>query len=418
MERFSQDEQDEYERGEAGLRTRYEYTAKNMAGEVFRGTAAAENYDALYTQLRGRGLYLQSAVRREKKRGRRFKAKELSGFCQELAGLLEAGINLVRALTIVAQEETLSAKQAAIYESIVDEVRAGAGLSAAMERQDVFPDLMLGMIRSAEGNGNLDVIAARLAVHYTREHKLRQQIRSAMTYPCILAVMALIALVVIFTFILPSFQELFDGMETLPAVTAALMAVSDFLVNRWYAALGGAAVLAALVYVLRRVPAVRFRLDRWKLKTRFLGIGRLTSAMCTVRLARTICSLYSCGVPLVPALQTACGTVGNRFLASQIGGVIDQVCGGAALSDALRSVDGLRGKLCDAVQVGERTGKLDEALDSIADAVEYDSSEASKRLITFLEPGMIIFMALIIGVIMIGVMYPIIGSYSAIGSVY
>lgn len=408
----------EYKRGrdDSGSHVRYQYTAKNLEGKIFRGTAMASNYDALYRQLRGQGLYLQNATLVEEKRGKKFTDKELSVFCQELSNLLGAGVNLVRALTILTRED-LPQRQIMVYENILNEVRAGTSLSAAMERQEVFPDLMLGMIRSAEGNGNLDGVAAQLASHYTREHRIKQQIRSAMTYPCILAVLALLALTAIFTFILPEFEDLFDGMETLPAFTVVLMAVSDFLVSRWYVALGGIVLVAVLVRILLCVPALCLRVDKWKIKTRFLGIGKLTSAMCTARFARTICSLYSCGMPLVAALQTARGTVGNRYLANQFDGVAAKVCGGETLSGSLMGVDGLQRKLCGAVQVGEETGRLDNMLSFIADVIEYDSGEASKRLLTFLEPMMILVMSLVVGVIMIGVMYPIISSYGAIGGI-
>lgn len=399
---------------DAGSCVRYRYTAKDLEGTVFQGTALAPDYNALYTQLREQGLYLQSASAVEERRGRRFTAKELSVFCQELANLLGAGINLARALTILTQAD-LPQRQVMVCQTILNEVSAGASLSAAMDRQGVFPDLMLGMIRSAEGNGNLDAVAARLAAHYAREHRLKQQIRSAMTYPFLLAVAALIALTVVFIVILPTFRELFAGMENIPAFTAGLMAVSDFLVRRWRTALCGAALLALLACILLRVPALCLRVDKWKLKTRFLGIGKLNSAMCTARFARTICSLYSCGMPLVAALQAACGTVGNRYLANQFDRVTARVCGGETLSDSLRDVDGLQRKVCGVIQVGEESGRLDHMLRFIADGIEYDSGETSKRLVTLMGPMMIVFMSLAVGAVMMGVMYPIISSYGRIG---
>lgn len=348
-------------------------------------------------------------------RGRRFTSKELSVFCKELSNLLGAGVNLVRALTILTQED-LPRRQRVVFERILKEVRAGTSLSTAMERQGVFPDLMLGMLRSAEGNGNLAGVTERLASYYTRAYKLSQQIRAAMTYPGFLAAVALVAVLAIFTVILPRFEELFDGMEALPALTMTLMTVSNFLVSRWYAALGGIALLAVLIHMLLSIPAVALRLDKWKLKTGLLGIGKLNSAICTARFARTICSLYSSGMPLDAALQMARETVGNRYLASQLDEVAAGVCRGEPLSVSLRKVDGLQRKLCGVVQVGEETGRLDSMLSFIADTMEYDSGMAGKRLVTLFEPMMIIFMALLVGVIMLGVMYPIIGSYGAIAS--
>lgn len=403
----------------SGARARYRYTAKNMEGKTFRGIQEASGYDALYAQLRSQDLFLQDATRLEGEKVKRLKAKELAPFCQELANLLGAGVNLIRALTIITQEEDLPKKQVVIYENILAEVRKGVNLSTAMEQQGVFPDLMLGMIRAGEGNGTLDLVTARLANHYTREHKLTQQVKSAMTYPIILAVVALIAVVIIFTFVLPEFDDLFAGMDNLPGFTVALMAISDFLVQRWYLALGGVILLVVLARTLLRIPTLRLAMDKWKIKTRFMGIGRLNSIICTARFARTISSLYSSGMPLASALQTARETIGNRYLANQFDAVVSKVYSGETLSGALRDVDGMQRKLCSTIQVGEETGRLDAMLDSIADTMEYESEQATKRLVTLLEPLLIIIMALVVGVIMIGVMMPIIGSYGAIeGSNY
>lgn len=399
-------------------KARYRYAAKNMEGKTIRGTAQASSYDELYAQLRVQDLYLQHAARLEEIESKPLTASQLAGFCQALSNLLGTGVHLTRALTILTEDD-LPKRQIILYKNILTEVQKGSKLSSAMERQKVFPDLMLGMIRSAEDSGNLDGATARLASHYTWEHKLTQQVRSAMTYPCILAVMVLISLIVIFTFILPEFAALFDEAETLPVFTRVLMAVSNFLVNHWYAALGGVVLLVIITRVLLRDPSVCLRLDKWKLKTHFLGIGKLTSAICTARFARTICNLYSGGVPMVSAIQTAFGTFGNSYLANQLDGVAAKVNSGNPLSVSLRDVDGLQRKLCGVIQVGEETGRLDNMLDFIADSMEYDSDQASKRLVTLIEPVLIIIMSVIVGVVMIGVMYPIIGSYGAIwGSGY
>lgn len=411
-------EQDEYARSKAAAqekrKTYYRCTAKDIEGRVIRETLDAPDHDALYARLRDQGLYLQHAVRLARRPGKQLTARQLSAFCQELSSLLGAGVNLIRALNILTKGD-LPMKQKILYQNILTEVEAGNSLADAMEGEGVFPGMMLGTIRSAEGSGSLDDVAARLAGHYTQEHKLRQQICSAMTYPCILAVLALAALIAIFIFILPRFEELFTGMGQLPVFTAALMAVSHFLVRRWYIALGGGILLAVLPKILLRIPALRFWLDRWKVTTCLLGIGKLNSTICTARFARTVSSLYSSGMPLVSALKAAGDAVGNRYLAGQFEAAAAKVCGGETLSASLWEMDGLQKKLCGAVQVGEETGRLDSMLEFAAGTMEYDSSQAGKRLITLLEPCMIVLMSLIVCVIMIGVMYPIIGSYGTIG---
>ena len=390
--------------------TLFRYTAKDIDGKVVRGAMEAADYDTLYTQLLAQGLYLQSATcRGAGRKPRTLRPQELSDLCRQLSTLLASGVSLVRALTIISRDEGISAGLRRVYESVLSEVRKGSSLSDALEAQQVFPTLMLGMIRAGEGSGRLDRVAERLAVHYEKAHQMNQQVRSALMYPMILAVLSVAVVIVIVTFVLPQFSDLFSTMDSLPAVTLALMAFSDFMVTKWYLLLLGLAVLAA---ALLRSPSVRLALDRGKLTLPVFG--RLHRIICTARFARTISSLYASGLPIITALQTARDTIGNAYIVSQFDAVLAQVRSGVSLSAALESVDGFQRKLCSSIAVGEETGQLDSMLDSIADSMEYDAQQASRRMMTILEPMLIVLMAFVVGFIIIAVMSPIIGSYSAI----
>lgn len=397
----------------SGGHTLFRYTAKDIDGRTVRGTMEAADYDALYAQLLEKGLYPQRVSGRgADRRPRTLRPQELSDLCRQLSTLLASGVSLVRALTIISQDEGISAGLRRVYESVLSEVRKGSSLSDALEAQQVFPALMLGMIRAGEGSGRLDRVAERLAVHYEKAHQMNQQVRSALMYPMILAVLSVA--VVIVTFVLPQFSDLFSTMDSLPAVTLALMAFSDFMVTKWYLLLLGLAALAALLRSLLHVPSVRLALDRAKLTMPVFGpLGRI---ICTARFARTISSLYASGLPIITALQTARDTIGNAYIVSQFDAVLAQVRSGVSLSAALESVDGFQRKLCSSIAVGEETGQLDSMLDSIADSMEYDAQQASRRMMTILEPMLIVLMAFVVGFIIIAVMSPIIGSYSAIES--
>lgn len=399
---------------EAQTVKRYRYTAGTMDGKTVRGTAKAANETELYALLRSQNLYLKRAARIKELSNKRFTVKQLSSFCQNLSNMLSAGVSIVRSLTILAETKDLPKNQSAVYRRILDEIQKGYSLAAAMEKQEIFPDFMIGLIRSAEVSGGLDNAIARLSNHYTQEYRFNQQIRSMMLYPCFLAGLALIVLTVIFTLILPEFAELFAGIEELPVITIILMSVSDFLITQWYIALTVAMLTAALICFLLHVRAVRVRLDRWKLKTRFLGLGKLNSMICTARFARTVCSLYSSGISPVSAIRAASRVVGNLYLAGQFDTAANRVDNGGTLSAAIHEVDGLQQKLTGVIRVGEESGSLDEMLNNVADLMEYDSRQAGKRLLTLLEPVTILFMALVVCLIMVGVMYPIINSYSLI----
>lgn len=379
----------------SGGHTLFRYTAKDIDGRTVRGTMEAADYDALYAQLLEQGLYPQRVTGRgADRRPRTLRPQELSDLCRQLSTLLASGVSLVRALTIISQDEGISAGLRRVYESVLSEVRKGSSLSDALEAQQVFPALMLGMVRAGEGSGRLDRVAERLAVHYEKAHQMNQQVKSALMYPMILAVLSVAVVIVIVTFVLPQFSDLFSTMDSLPAVTLALMAFSDFMVTKWYLLLLG--------------------LDRGKLTMPVFG--KLHRIICTARFARTISSLYASGLPIITALQTARDTIGNAYIVSQFDAVLAQVRSGVSLSAALESVDGFQRKLCSSIAVGEETGQLDSMLDSIADSMEYDAQQASRRMMTILEPMLIVLMAFVVGFIIIAVMSPIIGSYSAIES--
>lgn len=391
----------------------YKYVAKDMKGKVHRGNMEAVSQADLVKQLQEKSLFLLESKDLGKAGGyRKLKSKELAAFNRELSTLLSSGVSLVRAMDIISEQEGIAPQEKAIYQAILLDLRRGVPLSDAMESKECFPDLMIGMIRSGEGSGNLDLVTQRLSLQYEKEHKLNQQVKSAMVYPCILLVLSVCIVILIVTFILPQFQSLFDQMESLPLPTTVLMAVSDFLVKKWYLALLTLLVIVGLIRIIVAIPAVRRGVD-WT-KVHMWGFGKLYKVIYTARFARTLSSLYASGMPLVSAVSVAAKTIGNGYVEEQFDQVVVKVRGGVPLSESLQEVDGLLRKLSSTILVGEESGRLDVMLDSIAATMEDDAEQATKRMVTLLEPILIIFMALIVGFIMIGVMLPIYESYSAI----
>ncbi len=391
----------------------FRYIAKNMEGKTMRGVLEASGENVLQQQLKEQGLFLIEAKDvRGSKKAYKFSSAQLAEFCREMSTLLASGVSIVRALEITADEEGLAASRRSVYLEILTELKKGTSLSEAMEMGGNFPELMLGMIRSGEGSGNIDAVMARLSLHYERENRLKQQVRSAMTYPVVLLVMSVAVVILIVTFILPQFEELFSEMESLPMVTELLLAISDFLVSKWYLALFMVFVIGILLRIILKIYRVRRTVDF--IKVRMPVIGKLNKVIYTARFARTLSSLYSSGMPIVAALQTAGGTIGNLYVEEQFEQVAVTVRSGVPLSQALKEVDGLLRKLSSTILVGEESGRLDTMLDSIAMTMEEEAEAATKRLVTMLEPVLICLMAMVVGFIIIAVMLPIYDSYSAI----
>lgn len=396
----------------------FRYTAKGMDGKIRRGTMEAVGENALQQMLKDQGLFLIEAKDMTAvKKHRKLTSKQLSEFCREMSTLLASGVSIVRALEIIADEEGTSPVEKALYLDILTDLKRGLSMSDAMENRQCFPQLMLGMIRSGEGSGNIDSVMNRLCLHYERDNRLKQQVQSAMTYPMVLLVMSIAVVILIVTFILPQFEELFAEMESLPVATEILMGISDFLVNQWYVALLVVFLLAVILRTVAKIYKVRRTIDY--IKVHIPVAGKLNKVIYTARFSRTLSSLYSSGMPIASALQTAGATIGNIYVEEQFGQVISMVRSGIPLSQALREVDGLLRKLSSTIMIGEESGRLDTMLDSIAMIMEEEAETATKRLVTLLEPVMICIMAMMVAFIIIAVMLPIYQSYGAIeGSAY
>ena len=397
----------------------YQYTAKNEKGKTVRGTAAAPSPEALYAQLRTEGLYLMD--QREAGAGKRsvrpLKTAQVADFCRSLGTLLAAGVPLVRAFAILGEEEGLDPKAKAVYEAVRTELRKGVPLSDAMEVQaPAFPALLVAMMRSAESTGSIDKACLRMANHYEKEHKLDQEVGNSLMYPAILGVLIVVVLLILMGYVVPQFEEMFAQMETLPLPTVILLGISDFLKANWLLVALGAAVLAVGVRSLFLLPAVRLQWDRFILHAPV--VGRLNRKICTARFARTLSNLYSSGVPIVMALQSGQQTVGNRWIASQFDGVLTSVRAGHPLSDSLKEVDGFERKLSSTVMVGEETGKLDSMLATTSETMDYEAEMATKKLMTLIEPVMIVVMAVMVAFVIIAVILPIYLSYGTIGGSY
>lgn len=396
----------------------YQYTAKNQQGKTVRGTAAAPSAEALYAQLRGQGLFLTSQkVQGSRAAVRPLKTAQVADFCRNLGTLLTAGVPLVRAFTILAEEEGLDPKVRALYEAVQTELRKGVPLSDAMQAQaPAFPPLLVSMLRSGEGTGSIDKSCLRMAAHYEKEHKLDQEVGNSLMYPAILGVLLVAVIIILMTYVVPQFEEMFAQLETLPLPTMILLGMSDFLKHHWLSLALAAAVAAVALRTAFHLPAVRLQWDRLILHAPV--VGRLNRKICTARFARTLSNLYSSGVPIVAALQSGQDTVGNTWIASQFDGVLSLVRSGHPLSEALHGVDGFELKLSSTVLVGEETGKLDSMLATTSDSMDYEAEMATKKLMTLIEPVMIVVMAVVVAFVIIAVIIPIYQSYGTIGAGY
>ena len=393
----------------------YRYKAQNEDGRIVSGSLKAQDEADLQGKLKSDGLLLVEAKEEAgtKVNFKKLKEDQVSEFSRNLGRLLSAGVTLVKALQIMSEDESIKEGDRKLYTEILRSVRSGMTLSDAMEEQGgVFPSLFINMLRSSENSGNLDATALNMAEYYSKEYRLKQKVKSSMTYPKILMGLIVVVLIIIMGFVLPQFEGMFAQMDTLPAATELLMSISDFVANKWYVLIFAVVIIFMVWKVVSSLPKVRLFLD--KMEIHLPKIGKLRKIVYTARFARTLASMYSAGIPIVTCLQIAKTTIGNTYIESQFDQMIADIRAGKPLSEGLAGIDGFVKKLPSSVSVGEETGALDNMLNSIADQMEYDSELAIGKLVSMIEPLMIVIMAVMVGFIMIAVISPIYGSYQSI----
>lgn len=393
----------------------YRYQAQDSKGKIVKGKADAFDEADLQKRFHDSGLLLLEAKPIIKQMALKpLKKPRLADFCRQLGTLIKAGVVLIKAIEIIANDESITDYERQLYLRLRDRIVQGVSLSTVMEElEPAFPPLLIFMIRAAETSGTLDTTCLRLAEQYTSEAQLEQTAKNSLTYPKILSVLIVLVVAILFGYVLPQFEDIFATLPELPLPTRILMAISDFVANRWYVLAVGIVLVIIFGKMIVKIPAVRMLIDRIKVMGRW---GKLTKIIYSGRFARTMSSLYSAGIPIHSCIEIAKSTIGNKYIEAQFVEVEKKVAGGMPLSAALVEVDGFVSKLPATIKVGEETGMLGNMLESVANDLDFYSKQALLKLTSYIEPVMIVVMAVVVGFIMISIIYPIYQSYQTIGA--
>ena len=397
----------------------FRYEAVDTAGDIVKQEMSAPNQNTVIEKLRDQGLLLlsieeasggllnqQFSLQFMSTRGR-ISQKDVGIFTQQIAKLLQAGLPLDRALTIlisIAEEGEVRR----VLTRIQEEVRGGSTLADAMEAQTgVFTRLYLNMVRAGEAGGSLEVVLARLSEFMERAKALRDTVTSALIYPMILLFVAGTSVIVLLTFVVPQFEQLFeDAGEALPVPTQVVIFVGDALRDYWWLGLG--LVLLVVAYMKRQLsqPETRYRWDG--LFLRLPLFGDLIAKVEMARLARTLGTLLRNGVPLLTALSIVKETLTNLVLAEAIGNVAENLKAGQSLAEPLMEQGAFPQLAVHMIRVGEETGQLDDMLIQVADTYDDEVQTTVKRMLTLLEPVMILGLSLVIAGIIMSILMAII----------
>ena len=392
------------------------YQAVKLDGESVAGENDAADAETLRQQLQRDGLILIEArtsksllAQLKSVRQQRLSHKEISILTRELATLLEAGMTLDRSLQILVD---LSGQPhlARVLADVQERVRGGATFSRALEEQDgQFPRLYINMVKAGEAGGALDQVLDRLADYFERLAELRQTVISALVYPTILLVVAALSVIMLLVFVVPQFTVLFEDMgAALPLPTQIVVAAGDLFRNDWWLMLCTIAVIAVVLERWLQNPIVRERVDQQTLALPLFG--ELIWKMETARLCHTLSTLLKNGLPLLTALTLAREVVSNRKIAGLLIEASDDLKHGRGLAAPLARLQALPDLALQMIRVGEESGSLDAMLAKVAGIYDRETRASVQRLLTLLEPLLIIGLGVIVAGIIISILMAILGA--------
>ena len=399
----------------------YEYSVRDRTGKLTSGKLDAANETVLVTKLKAMG-YAPVSVRESGGGinmeialpwGKGVKLKDLAVMSRQFATMINSGLSLLRALTILS-EQTESKPLAKVLGEVRAEVETGQSLSASMAKHaNVFPPLMVNMCRAGEVGGFLDAVLLQIAANYEAEVKLRNKVKSAMTYPVVVFVIAILAVVGMLLFIVPTFAAMFDSLGgELPAPTKVLVFLSDAMVYVAPISLVTGIVLTVVWQRIKHQDRVRNVVDPLMLKLPIFG--GMIQKIALSRFSRNLGTMITSGVPILQALDIVADTTGNMVLTKAVRDVQNSVRQGESLAGPLANHKVFPAMVVQMLAVGEDTGAMDTMLHKISEFYDQEVEATTEALTSLIEPLMIAVLGSIIGGMIIAMYMPIFGVFELI----
>jgi general secretion pathway protein F len=380
----------------------FQYRGYRSDGSEVAGTLEANSLKDAVLRLKESGLYpknVEEAIyRRSVGLFYRHDASLLPSITRQLSTLLSSGVTLMDALSSISEENKGFWKNMLV--NIKERVAAGSSFSKALEDYEkIFPEFYVNMVAAGEASGNLDDVLSRLSDFLEAQANLRSKVRTSMVYPIFMICVGFVVLSFLFTFVIPKITKIFKDTESaLPFITIVLITISDIFQNYWWLLLG---IISVGIFGFRRLrKRNRLFIDRLVLRLP----GNILQSLYFGRFTRTFSSLLGGGLPVLRALELAARSIGNKILETKVIDAGKRVAEGARLS---ASLEGFPPVLLQLIVTGERSGRLVEVLKKAADSYEEEFSRRVQKALSLLEPGVILFMGLIIGFIVLAVLLPI-----------
>ena len=412
---------------------RFKFTALDSKGKEVHGEIDADNQSAAVARIREKQYFptkveelaggggaparkgaapkgaLQMEIKMPKFLQGGVKTKQLVTFTRQLSTLVNAGLPLMRAMRVLQRQEKNVALRDAVSQ-MAESIESGSTFAEALAAHPkIFDRLFVNMVKAGEVGGVLDVVLARLAEFQEKAEKIKGKVKSAMTYPIVVLVMALSILTFLMMFIVPKFADIFSdlmGGKGMPMLTQFVMNASSVMVHRLPVVVIVIVALVVIIKLLAKTTQGRYALDKFKLNAPVFG--SLISKNSISRFTRTLGTLMSSGVPVLQALNIVKETVGNEVISKAVAMIHDAVKEGENMAPPIASSKVFPPMVVSMVEVGEETGALPDMLNKIADSYDDDVDNAVAAMTSIIEPVLIIFLAVVVGTIVIALFLPLV----------
>ena len=397
----------------------YEYVAVDKSGKQKKGKMEAQSEERVKEFLKNEGLIPisvkeQSFFSKDLNIGsKKVKPRDLSIFCRQFNSILGAGVTILNALQMLADQTENKVLREAIRQVQID-VEKGESLAGAMRKQKVtFPSLLIHMVEAGEASGSLEIAFERMAIQFEKQAKLSGTIKKAMAYPIIVILVAIVVVIVMLAVVFPQFQTMFDDLGSeLPKITKIVIAMSDFMKMFWWLLILIIAGIVVGVQTFRKTATGQVLFSKIALRAPVIGNVTVKSAAAT--LSRTLSTLLAAGISLVDAVDITSKVIGNIIVRGALEDSVEEIQRGVPLSVPLEESGVFPPMVYHMTRIGEETGNVEDMLGKIADYYEEEVETATSAMVSMLEPLLIVGLAFIVGFILLAIYMPMLSMYSAI----
>ncbi|RZT21585.1 type II secretion system F family protein [Fictibacillus sp. BK138] len=399
----------------------FSYVGRDKNGKKRSGSILGLSKREAVLKLKEKGIAVtevqemkQTLLNKEINIGKQVKSQQFVIFLRQFATLLRAGVSVVDSTNILSAQTESKALQKVLAD-VEEELRSGNPLSMAMSKhRAIFPPIVINMVSAGEAGGSLDDTLDQLATFFEKQHYTKQKIISAMMYPMIVGVVAVFVVIFLLAKVVPTFAAMLqDAGGELPGITLFVLGASDFMQEFWWVLLlFGLLIYLALIFTLRN-KASKYYFDYVLLKVPVFG--KLLQKSAIARMTRTLSSLFSSSVPILQSLSIVEKVVENEVVSRVIKESRGALEAGQRLTEPMKKHWIFPPLVTQMISIGEETGSLDEMLAKVADFYEKEVETSTDRLKALIEPLMIVFLASIVGTIVISIIVPMFEVYKTIG---